>query len=900
MANLERTRFWLGAVELILRALGRCFFAVLAAAVIIVFFTLPPQGKELLALVVEDADWSSFWSFSLIASAAAVAAIAWYSSRVLMDFQHLVDPNVETPQLDAFARRLETWLPRILGALCILPLAFFLADVGVKTYVLNSPLLIVAAFTLLAAIDTQHGCLRCRLYRWGCVSSLAFVLVSHRWATEVPYGDPLTASTLAAALFTVKEAVSFKTTGFQLIVGVLSWAILDFMCRRWSRGQRDGSLDPDSRRRAFIASVIATCVAVATWLATFGPEMLPRTPMVVPIALVAAVAIVSFFVHRRDWFPRMVKGSSVSRIERAEPEEGEQRPVGRPEVRIAPITQILLWGSFAVGAIVFLLVYLQPIGVGRFVGTPALLLLALGIWIVFGGIVLGVLPKAYGLPSLGLLPLIVGGCNALGDSPIMISKVGEGQKSSAARAAAVARPDVLTAFEAWLAGREELGSGPIYLVAAAGGGIRAAFLTASYLAAADDVSDGEFGKRVFVVSGVSGGSLGAAAYALLAGAVSNASCPEAYHQSAAIGPRQRRVVCALDEDFLSPTVATLLFPDLLRGFWIHPLFYRYLHWQDRGRTLEQTWKESIDSLRPGAFDGSFLDYAGAASAPGEGAAPSVNLILNSTGVQSGERVITSTFSWQAASAIDLLSPAYDTSDLSLVGAVHNSARFTYVSPAGAYYYAALEQRKLAGQVADGGYFDNSGVLALLEILGELSANVAPDIVSRLRFIVITNDGAERRICDLTDHRDAVSEVQLTAPIATFFAARTARAELSKAELRRMLGDLHEGVPCSGGEPVGPLVEVSLNNDRVAAFLRHEAQNGPAASGCDDSTSETSGTPDPSRPVSNEKEIAVRVTEAPLGWTLSAATVDWLTRYARQEACNLRPQLASGSSGGGNR
>src|SRR5215831_7727856 len=78
MGLLERLRLWLGGIALILRALRRCFFAVLAAIVIIVFFTLPPQGKELLALVVEDAPWSGFWWISLVASAAAVALIAWY------------------------------------------------------------------------------------------------------------------------------------------------------------------------------------------------------------------------------------------------------------------------------------------------------------------------------------------------------------------------------------------------------------------------------------------------------------------------------------------------------------------------------------------------------------------------------------------------------------------------------------------------------------------------------------------------------------------------------------------------------------------------------------------------------------------------------------------------------
>jgi hypothetical protein len=391
---------------------------------------------------------------------------------------------------------------------------------------------------------------------------------------------------------------------------------------------------------------------------------------------------------------------------------------------------------------------------------------------------------------------------------------------------------------------------------------------------------------VFAISGVSGGSLGAAAYAVLTRASENAKCAEADRQSAAIGARQRRVICALDEDFLSPVAATWLFPDLLRAFWVPPPVDRRLRWQDRGRTLEQAWKASIDALRPGAFDGSFLDYAKTATAPGEGVPASVNLILNSTGVQTGERVITSTFWWDPAGATDLMSSAFDTRDLSLVGAVHNSARFTYVSPAGSYYDAPPDEHTLAGQVADGGYFDNSGALALTELLAALRGSLDPETVARLRFVIITNDGAERRICDLASRRAVGSAVQLAAPIDTFFAARVARAELSKAELRRSLTDLTGRVPCSGDDPAEPLIEVSLNNDLVADFLRDEARGGTTTNGCDDAAAPA----DPSRAVTNEKEIAVRVTEAPLGWTLSAGTVDWLTRYARRAACDLRDEL----------
>ena len=148
--------------------------------------------------MVEDADWSQFWSPWLIVSAAMLALIVWYSSRVLLSFHDVIDEKLNTPELLAFSGRLEAWFPRILGALCILPLAFFLADVGVKTYVLNSPLLIVAAFAALAAIDGLNGCLRCKLYRWGFASSILFVCVSHRWGTEVPYPEKPTFSNLPA------------------------------------------------------------------------------------------------------------------------------------------------------------------------------------------------------------------------------------------------------------------------------------------------------------------------------------------------------------------------------------------------------------------------------------------------------------------------------------------------------------------------------------------------------------------------------------------------------------------------------------------------------------------------------------------------------------------------------
>jgi hypothetical protein len=50
---------------------------------------------------------------------------------------------------------------------------------------------------------------------------------------------------------------------------------------------------------------------------------------------------------------------------------------------------------------------------------------------------------------------------------------------------------------------------PIVIVAAAGGGLRAAYWTATLLGELHDRSNGDFSKSLFAISGVSGGALGA-------------------------------------------------------------------------------------------------------------------------------------------------------------------------------------------------------------------------------------------------------------------------------------------------------------------------------------------------------------------------------------------------------
>jgi hypothetical protein len=117
-------------------------------------------------------------------------------------------------------------------------------------------------------------------------------------------------------------------------------------------------------------------------------------------------------------------------------------------------------------------------------------------------------------------------------------------------------------------------------------------------------------------------------------------------------------------------------------------------------------------------------------------------------------------------------------------------------------------------------------------------------------------------------------------------------------MRRELAEIRKVADlCSEGAPVDPLIEVSLNNDLVAGFLRREVRHGIDTGKCDDFgiPAGTAAALD-KRVAQSEKEIAVRVNEAPLGWTLSAATIDWLTRYARREACKLRTQVSGVAPG----
>jgi hypothetical protein len=136
-----------------------------------------------------------------------------------------------------------------------------------------------------------------------------------------------------------------------------------------------------------------------------------------------------------------------------------------------------------------------------------LLLFTFGAWIVLLTLAMFVFPK---LPVLGAL-LLVGLLMNLIPGASFQHSVRTLQK-------VVREPSELRdVYKSWLAARQaEQTAKPydVYIILAEGGGIRAAYQTAITLAYLEDLQPG-FHKHVFAISGVSGGSVGAAVFSAL-------------------------------------------------------------------------------------------------------------------------------------------------------------------------------------------------------------------------------------------------------------------------------------------------------------------------------------------------------------------------------------------------
>jgi hypothetical protein len=257
------------------------------------------------------------------------------------------------------------------------------------------------------------------------------------------------------------------------------------------------------------------------------------------------------------------------------------------------------------------------------------------------------------------------------------------------------------ALTAWQA-RPAASAHPLVLVATAGGGMRAAYWTATVLGAARDKVPG-FDTALFAISGVSGGSVGAAIYAA-ASSHGLAGCkPQA---SVATPTYELCAQQALSEDLLGPTLVGYAFTDLFQGF-VPTFIHRF---PDRAKALElamaQGWSNAFGN------EANPLNTAMDALYRGANAGTVPELLLNGTSVRTGTRVITASLAAPASvfpAAIDARA-AFDI-DPPLAEAAMNSARFPYVTPV-----AGVGSGADADEIGDGGYFENFGAATTQDVL----------------------------------------------------------------------------------------------------------------------------------------------------------------------------------------
>jgi predicted acylesterase/phospholipase RssA len=311
----------------------------------------------------------------------------------------------------------------------------------------------------------------------------------------------------------------------------------------------------------------------------------------------------------------------------------------------------------------------------------------------------------------------------------------------------------------------------IVVIAAAGGGIQAAAWTARVLDGLSDAAAARgpdarsaFLRRIAVLSGVSGGSVGIAPFVLT-------MLPPSAGE-VALPPPAGSAFDAASASSLDPVVATWVTIDLLP----------FRIGLDRGAALQNAWRASWAGRK--LPDPPSL--ASLARAAREGTLP--GLMFNATSMTSGERVIlgTTTPTEPIATADSLFQaaviatrdgrrqPEYDASNvvpnLDLATAIRMSATFPLVSPAALCDHCTPEGARQ--YLVDGGYVDNTGVQSAGEWVQQLLASKDMDRlgVSIVQIVPFSEDPK----CAAESQQGALgwlSPSQVAVPLSTLFNVR---------------------------------------------------------------------------------------------------------------------------------
>lgn len=750
-------------VRFVVGSLTLCVLPVVSTLLAVVALVLLPQGAEVLKTIT-DQGFANFreaaddftLALMFLLSLLVWSAANWYSARLLMQSRYVLRLTAPRPSL-TFVNLWRSRFPRTLIPIGAIPIVGALAS--------NHQFLVASAGIVV-------------------VSSLLLLVVMRR------------------------RMVAFFNKKFPVAKGAFAAA------------------------DRLVLAVAIVLLAVAGVLRLLKIELGAIVTLVLAIAMLTALACRAVLKNVSNPQPGGAKPipvhPSATALLAAIP-EGEE-------------LSLWLGGSFAF-VVVFTLSAVNY-SFARWLGGVSILLLALSAITVYGSLWLIYLPRTAGWPALtGLAVAVVLAFAFLGvtaNHGIAARRVDTDLQTR------VDRPEAAKHYELWREAADSAEAGkkceytrldpahpedgpPIFLIAAEGGASRSAWWSAHVLTTVDMLAKGCLSGRVFAVSGISGGSLGVAAWVAMqrerreqekrppapaAGAASQPGENEFFplpdqprcEQVMAKGNLDQRLgsegsSCFLGRDYVAPVLGYMLGVDLLQRAFPIPVSA----W-DRSLGLENTWTLDWRSMfGTDAFGQPLVDLYRTEPRPLLSAAPMPAsrllrtdipvLLLSTATVDRGRPAVQAPIRINDAEIDDLLDARLSTAGLTLAGAVHNSARFPYVSPGGD---VKTTDGAHFDSVVDGGYIENSGALALAALMRAVrpaDQTAWNDMKRRIYVVFIANGPTEpvqsaKELCVSTtqtlDTHERHRWDEVTIPPVGLFNARSSRADVARRALMRDL------------------------------------------------------------------------------------------------------------------
>ncbi|HEX3556636.1 MAG TPA: hypothetical protein VIA62_25725 [Thermoanaerobaculia bacterium] len=252
---------------------------------------------------------------------------------------------------------------------------------------------------------------------------------------------------------------------------------------------------------------------------------------------------------------------------------------------------------------------------------------------------------------------------------------------------------------------------PAIVVATSGGGITASLWTAVVLTSLQREVGVDFTRSIRLISSVSGGSVGTLYFL-------DRFAPDGYPPP----ERLDSIVRDAGRSSLDAAAWGLAYPDLWR------VFSGFLVWSktlDRGWSLERMWRLHLDHP-----DASLADWRLGVQ---QGWLPPA--VLNATVSETGEQFLLTPLDPPAEWQARFFSREYPGQDVPLVTAARLSATFPWVSPITRARTASGPARPDL-HLADGGYYDNFGVVSVVNWLRTLREEQRQQLRRRLLVILI--------------------------------------------------------------------------------------------------------------------------------------------------------------------